>query len=103
MTKVNKKSAIEESVEQFTSYLHGDPSHVTVNTVVLDDPPEYKPEDIKMIRQKAGATQRVLAEMLAVSPRTVEAWEVGRTKPTGSARRLLQLVDENPKLLQPMA
>ncbi|KRL08864.1 helix-turn-helix domain-containing protein [Schleiferilactobacillus perolens] len=102
MVENTKKTDIEQSVDQIIAYLHGDASQVKVDTVVLEDPPQYTPDEIKKIRHKAGATQRVLAEMLAVSPRTVEAWEVGRTNPTGSARRLLQLVDKDPKLLQPL-
>ncbi|MGL0749876.1 helix-turn-helix domain-containing protein [Secundilactobacillus paracollinoides] len=37
--------------------------------------------------------------MLNVSPRTVSSWESGKSNPTGSAKRLLQLLDEDPKAL----
>jgi len=44
------------------------------------------------ILQDAG-----LAQVVGVSPRTVEAWEAGANKPNGSARHLLYLLgkDEN--------
>ncbi|WP_063515537.1 helix-turn-helix domain-containing protein [Schleiferilactobacillus harbinensis] len=102
MDKDTEKTDVEQSVDQIIAYLYGDSSQAKVDMVVLNDPPQYTPTEIKTIRQKTGATQRVLAEMLAVSPRTVEAWEVGRTIPTGSARRLLQLLDKDPQLLQPL-
>ncbi|GEK06359.1 helix-turn-helix domain-containing protein [Schleiferilactobacillus harbinensis] len=101
MTEDNtKKSDIEQSVDQYMAYLNGDDSNVSVSTITLDTPPRYTAAEIKQIRQKVGVTQRHFASLLAVSPGTVEAWEVGRTAPLGSACRLLQLLDYDPKLLQ---
>ncbi|WKF86180.1 helix-turn-helix domain-containing protein [Lacticaseibacillus pantheris] len=59
----------------------------------------YGSEDVKSIRRKVGTTQRVLARVLAVSPRTVESWEAGRSTPNGSSRRLLELLDRDPKII----
>ncbi len=50
---------------------------------------EYSGAEIRDIRMKAGMTQRVFAMYMGVSPKTIEAWECGRTHPTGSAFRLL--------------
>ena len=41
---------------------------------------------------KAQMTQHVLADYLGVSVKTVEAWERGRTHPTGPAYRLMSLL-----------
>ena len=37
-------------------------------------------------------TQRVFADYLGVSVKTVEAWERGRTHPTGPANRLISFL-----------
>ena len=55
---------------------------------------KYTNEQIKSIRKKAGMTQAVLANYMGVSKKTVEAWELGRTHPTGPAYRLLNILDQ---------
>ena len=40
-------------------------------------------------------TQQVFASFLDVSVKTVEAWETGRTHPTGPAYRLMYLLSHN--------
>lgn len=57
--------------------------------------PEYSAKDIKNIREKYNYSQRTLASILNVSTRTVENWEISRSKPSGSAFRLLELLDSN--------
>ena len=67
----------------------------------LDDPiPAYQAEDITRIRKTLRISQRRLALALGVSTRTVEAWEAGRNQPSGTARRLLYLLDGDHALLQ---
>jgi putative transcriptional regulator len=56
-------------------------------------------EDIKQMRQKElNVSQRVLAESIGVSVRTVQGWELGRSRPIGPARRLLHLMRKVPKV-----
>lgn len=58
---------------------------------------EYEAHEIKAIRQSTGMTQVSFASYMGVSNKTVEAWEAGTSKPNGSARRLLSMMemDEN--------
>ena len=60
---------------------------------------DYEATDIKKIRNDIGATQVVFASIMGVSKKTVEAWEAGRNKPDGPARRLLAMVQEDPTIL----
>ena len=53
--------------------------------------PEYTPEEIRRIRIKSKMTQVSFANYLGVTVKAVEAWECGRNKPNGSARRLMSL------------
>ena len=67
----------------------------------LNDPiPVYQAEDITRIRKALRVSQRRLALALGVSTRTVEAWEAGRNQPSGTAQRLLYLLDGDHTLLQ---
>ena len=52
----------------------------------------YSREQIRAIRMNANMTQRTFADLLGVSVKTVEAWECGRSNPTGPALRLLDLL-----------
>jgi putative transcriptional regulator len=51
-----------------------------------------KPAQIKRIRESSRVSQGVFARLLNTSVSTVQKWEVGRKKPTGTALKLLQLV-----------
>jgi len=51
-----------------------------------------KPEQIKRIRESSRVSQGVFARLLNTSVSTVQKWEVGQKKPTGTALKLLQLV-----------
>ena len=48
--------------------------------------------EIRSIRQRACMTQAVFAEYFGVSTKTIEAWERGKTHPTGPACRLLDIL-----------
>lgn len=60
--------------------------------------PEYAPEDIKRIRAGANMTQAGFAEFLGVTAKAVEAWECGRNRPNGPARRLMSMADMDPQI-----
>ena len=62
-------------------------------TLMIDPVKRYSNDEIKAIRNKAGMTQAVFANYMGVSKKTVEAWELGRTHPTGPAYRLLDILE----------
>lgn len=53
----------------------------------------YDKTEIRAIRMKAGFTQSMMASYMGVSKKTVEAWESGKNKPSGTACRLLQILE----------
>lgn len=62
-----------------------------------DEPPKYSKSKIKKIRkQLLDVSQPVFATILACSASTVKSWERGENTPSGSARRLLQLIERDP-------
>lgn len=50
------------------------------------------PSEIREVRTKAGASQRVFAQYLNVSPGIVSQWERGEKQPSGACLKLLCLV-----------
>lgn len=95
-----KLTPLELSVQQITAALHGDDSHVTTHVVSLKPVPEYDANEIRNIRSKMDVTQRVFAQYISVSPRTVESWEAGKSHPSKTARRLIQIIQAQPETLK---
>ena len=54
-----------------------------------------QPAQIKRIRQRSHVSQAVFAALLNTSLSTVQKWEIGQKRPTGTALKLLQLVQNN--------
>ncbi|OGA35670.1 MAG: transcriptional regulator [Betaproteobacteria bacterium RIFCSPLOWO2_12_61_14] len=50
-----------------------------------------QPEEIKKIREKSRVSQAVFAALLNTSVSTVQKWEIGQKRPTGTALKLLHL------------
>ena len=76
----------------------------------LRTPPTPKPKPIVMtgrrvrrIRDHVQMSQEVFARCLHTSRRTLEKWEQGLAKPSGSAAALLMLVERHPGMLQELA
>lgn len=53
-----------------------------------------EPEQIKQIREAARVSQAVFARLLNTSVSTVQKWEIGQKRPTGTALKLLHLVQK---------
>jgi putative transcriptional regulator len=56
--------------------------------------PNYTASQIANLRHKLGLSQSVFAAYLNVSDRAIKKWEQGETKPTGTALKLLSIVDK---------
>jgi putative transcriptional regulator len=61
---------------------------------VPEPPAEYKPKQIKRIRENNHYSQGVFAKVLNVSVKTVQSWESGQRMPSHAALRLLEIVDK---------
>lgn len=84
---------LKEGLEEAIAYEKG-MGEAKVRTYMIMPITEYSKNEIREIRKKAGMTQNVFASYMGVSKKTVEAWEGGRTHPTGPAFRLLNILDK---------
>lgn len=91
---------LEGSLKDIKDYIDGDGSHVTVERVLMRKAPEFNAKDIKKIRRQLSVTQRELAYILDISPKTVQSWETNHSKPNGSSRRLLQIIQKDPEIIK---
>ena len=93
------KSAILEAVHATASGLTaaGVIDQVTMrefDQLCLPPVVPLQPLQIKHIRESARVSQAVFAALLNTSLSTVQKWEIGQKRPTGTALKLLHLVQD---------
>ena len=82
---------LKEGLEEAISYEKGS-GPAKSKTYMIMPVKEYDGKAIRDVRIKAGMTQNVFASYMGVSKKTVEAWEGGRSHPTGPVFRLLDIL-----------
>lgn len=93
------KSEILEAVHETARVLPaaGVMSQVTmreIDRLCVSPVPQLAPAQIKHIRESTCVSQAVFARLLNTSPSTVQKWEIGQKRPTGTALKLLHLVQK---------
>ncbi|MEK7761475.1 MAG: DNA-binding transcriptional regulator [Nitrospirota bacterium] len=93
------KSEILEAVHSTAKGLHkaGVMDQVTLrefDRLCLAPIEPLEPAQIKKIREASRVSQAVFAALLNTSVSTVQKWEIGQKRPTGTALKLLYLVQE---------
>ena len=93
------KSAILEAVHETATGLHkaGVMDQVTLrefDRLCLPPVEPLQPMQIKQIREASRVSQAVFAALLNTSLSTVQKWEIGQKRPTGTALKLLHLVQK---------
>ncbi|MGC4397709.1 helix-turn-helix domain-containing protein [Hydrogenophaga sp. T2] len=91
------KSPILEAVHETAKGLHkaGAMDRMTLrefDQLCLTPVAPLRPEEIKRIREGTRVSQAVFARLLNTSLSTVQKWEIGQKRPTGTALKLLHLV-----------
>ena len=84
---------LKEGLQEAIAFAKGEgPARVTRSEI--EPVITYTNVEIREIRTNAKMTQAVFALYMGVSIKTVEAWESGRTHPTGPACRLMTILAE---------
>lgn len=81
-------SGLNQAIEYERNKTSARERHIIIKPVI-----KYSGKDVKRIRNKSKMTQKILAAYMGVSVKTVEAWETGTNHPSGSACRLLSILD----------
>jgi len=92
--------SIKQGLNEAIEYERGNLPNVKVDKIVVSPLHVYTSTEIKAIRAQQNMTQRIFAEALGVSVKTVEAWESGTNHPSGIARRMLELLSLDEGLLE---
>jgi Predicted transcriptional regulator len=90
----NLFKGLKKGLEEVLAHTEG---KITLKSEFIDipNPPcEYKPEEIKKIRESCNYSQGIFAKILNVSIKTVQAWESGARIPSHAALRLLEIIDK---------
>jgi putative transcriptional regulator len=97
--KRNLFDELVQGIEDINQHLAG---KITLKTYTVESNPmpEVTPALIRDTREKLNLSRPVFAHELHVSPRTLEKWEQGLTKPNEQAATLILLVRKFPDTLQ---
>ena len=93
------KSPILEAMRETVKGLHaaGVMDQITLrefDRLCLPPVKPLSPRKIKKIRETSHVSQAVFAALLNTSVSTVQKWEIGQKRPTGTALKLLHLVQK---------
>ena len=80
---------IMSSLNELLDAAQGKETGIVVHPRTVKDVEVFSPQQIKQVRMDAKMTQQPFAACIGVSPKSVEAWEGGRSRPDGAARRLI--------------
>jgi len=97
MAAAKRKSRILSEVHEMASDLHGieliDKRRMKEFDALCHlNIEEFEPEKIKALRQKARVSQAVFAAVLNTSISTVQKWEIGNKRPSGTSLKLLNII-----------
>jgi len=93
-----------EGLTELLEYAKGDKTKgrsrvVEVKDISVKPLKHYSNDELKKIRLSNNLTLKTFAECFGVSQKTVESWERGENRPSGSSIRLFQILEQNSNLL----
>ena len=91
---------LKKGLREVLAHERGEITLRTREVILPDLPRSYNAEDIYGIRMRLGYSQAVFARVVAVSVQTVRSWEQGVRKPSGSAARVISILDEPGQVYQ---
>jgi len=92
--------SIKQGLNEAIEYERGNLENVRVDKVAVTPTNIYEANDVKAIRIRLCMTQRLFAEALGVSVKTIESWEAGTNRPSGSSCRILEMLEKDNNLFE---
>ena len=92
----NLKTGLERAI----AHAQGEIRLDTATVRLPEKPKAMSARQIAVLRrEKLHLSQRAFAQVINAAPQTVQAWEHGRSKPSGCALRFLELLEKYPGIL----
>lgn len=91
---------LKNSLGQAVDYVEGNPTKARTKTVVIKELAAFSAQDIKDLCLQMNLTQKSFAALIGVSVKTIESWEHGTNQPSGAARRLLEILSNQPHVAE---
>lgn len=95
---VTVSDLLTEAIDNGYRFMKGK-KRLRVTEIEIPEAESLPPNNVSMIRQTLNMPVETFAEALNVSSETVRRWEEGSQRPRGTAVRLLQVIQEDPKLV----
>lgn len=80
-----------QSMAQALAHAQGKPAGSRSHRVAV------RPDEIQKARQRLGLSQAQFASAFGVSASTLRKWEQGQRSPTGAAKTLLKIIEQEPQ------
>ena len=65
--------------------------------------PDYGPDMVRSLMEKLDMNEKGFALLMNVAPSTVRLWTSGAAQPSGTARRLMQIYEAGPEIVDKIA
>jgi len=98
---MNKRNLFEELDQGLKEAKDHDQGKMTLRTNKVDKSHiEITAKNIRDIREQFNMSRAIFATYLHISPRTLEKWEQGLSKPNEQAATLLKLTEKYPDTIE---
>ena len=92
---------IRDGVKRAIEHEKGERTLTTRDVIIAPAPKPMTPRQIAALRvKKIKVTQKVFARLTNTAVQTIQAWEQGRTRPSGCALRFLRILDDKPEIAE---
>ena len=91
--------SITKGLQEAIDYESGNYVSARIHKISVSPLPHFEASDIRNIRTSLTLSQNAFSHILGVSQKTIEAWEAGRNIPQGPALRMLELLKNNPGIV----
>lgn len=65
--------------------------------------PDYGPDMVKTLMDRLDMNEKGFALLMNVTPSTVRLWTSGAVQPSGTAKRLMQIYETGPEIVNKIA
>jgi putative transcriptional regulator len=96
---MNVYDSIIRGLNEAIEYEKGNLKSVKRHIITITPLTIYKADKIKEIRMSLKLSQSVFANIVGVSKKAVEAWEAGKNTPNGPALRMIELLCNEPEII----